>query len=932
MTDSCVLSPQQQAEEMTSPSLLLLVLALCLCLPAFSSSESLFLKKFHDLADSMGWRKKSKVGVVQMSQHNECPVDFGRGLQRGMEVARDMCASALIKDSVMKWTINRSSIPWDMSCLDMCLERTMEIEGAALYMDTLPASAFIYGHPRYLTQVYRGKDYAMGYVPIPKTGSSWLRHLMFQHNSSSILKTGCFSNTEGDNLLSWHDSTEAITTNPDVIFAVIRDPFQRFISGIQEICDYETQGVLRKWGFEMVAKVLGTPPRCGFLFRDNDVDSEMWLESLVLSLGCGQWDAHITPLSSFLSGKLDLAVTHTIPFDELAMLQNFLVQSMRHSEFLRRNKCIYSKTKETRAELIHAVEARCKNRRSRHLRKSEKHTSRKRAIRAFQDKISEKARNVWCEVFAEDYLRYHHHYCPPYWCHYEQQIPACGGSLLLSHVVFDSNSRFAAWVVPKLKSEISGNSLGLMVERYPQLTVKFWRALLSHIDAAWLLKRGYHIRVLPVSSSIDSRRNLKEFMGGSNVPAMADWIFSRAMQVGFVVCVLADRTLQHEPSVLPISSNPAYNLYLPLDFVDKQNKRVKANVTSLDIMLRETPLTRVFLDAQARPVYVVTVRRMRSTEAKYPRKLNELTDDELIELLRSAIYVAGHEQWTDMRINHGAHQNIPHVHLKVRVGDETFIQKWGLNSAYLELKKAAEYRESESSHIDCKCSTDRIHLIQYGSQRTGSTLQFQILCALAVMTHGISCVHCGYEVWSSEQNVLVTKTHNATKVMQFVASHNTSLLFMTTGKEEKFPSLQISGGTEMIVNANQLANFNVKELVNTYLPYFEGLSNAGVQVVISYIMAWIPLRRCCGVQMSKYHRSWLLSGRHESLAVGPCTGIDVNKAEIKYMSTELYKSYKRTSRISKMAQPALKDGSLNGTYCESYAIKVESKQLKFNEA
>lgn len=96
------------------------------------------------------------------------------------------------------------------------------------------------------------------------------------------------------------------------------------------------------------------------------------------------------------------------------------------------------------------------------------------------------------------------------------------------------------------------------------------------------------------------------------------------------------------------------------------------NVVSRHSLLHESALNRWWMDAKARPNFVIT-------PIRHAERLSELTDDELYALWADAARLLTDETGSDgagggdggaaylaLIVNHGRFRNLPHVHLKLR--------------------------------------------------------------------------------------------------------------------------------------------------------------------------------------------------------------------------------------------------------------------------
>jgi len=92
------------------------------------------------------------------------------------------------------------------------------------------------------------------------------------------------------------------------------------------------------------------------------------------------------------------------------------------------------------------------------------------------------------------------------------------------------------------------------------------------------------------------------------------------------------------------------------------------SLMSKDTLLESFEHHNAWIDAKARPLYVVTPKR-------HVRRLAELGDDELVSFWRNAGQLLSSSNlhgFTSMILNHGKFQNHAHLHLKIRVRPDEF--------------------------------------------------------------------------------------------------------------------------------------------------------------------------------------------------------------------------------------------------------------------
>lgn len=127
----------------------------------------------------------------------------------------------------------------------------------------------------------------------------------------------------------------------------------------------------------------------------------------------------------------------------------------------------------------------------------------------------------------------------------------------------------------------------------------------------------------------------------------------------------------------------------PIAYTDDSGKDVVLPLCQQDLLVAEGDHCAVFLDAQARPMYVSVLTQ------RFERRQCALSDAELAELWRLPMSEAfSHANgFVDARINAGDAQNVAHVHLKVWLREEEFTQRWGADGAFQALRHASKKRK-----------------------------------------------------------------------------------------------------------------------------------------------------------------------------------------------------------------------------------------------
>jgi len=258
-------------------------------------------------------------------------------------------------------------------------------------------------------------------------------------------------------------------------------------------------------------------------------------------------------------------------------------------------------------------------------------------------------------------------------------------------------------------------------------------------------------------------------------------------------------------------------------------------------------------------------------------------------------------------------------------------------------------------------------IIQYGTPRTATTLQFQTLCALTAVlnpTQIVKCVYldqffinrganhsCGLEgLVCSENDILVIKTHNMLNDPDFEgvddsAATNKPWIFYSVASEEAW---QEARGAAVVDTVNkgisakasctllsEIITTGTAGLVEKYSRYFGrfGFSPEEAEKVLEYITLWDQLRLCCGMQMSKTHAKVLqgkldeLSPEDEEKEEKTCAKVSVGEVEQKVMQTEVCKQFNEA--IPSLGTVSVEDGPFTGSYCEDFNTHIDEKQSQF---
>ena len=247
-------------------------------------------------------------------------------------------------------------------------------------------------------------------------------------------------------------------------------------------------------------------------------------------------------------------------------------------------------------------------------------------------------------------------------------------------------------------------------------------------------------------------------------------------------------------------------------------------------------------------------------------------------------------------------------------------------------------------------------ILQYGRARTGTTLQFQTLCAIAHLIFGarsntVRCVSTGttkpiptdYAVPAG--TVVVQKTHQAppTRVSQ------PAWLFATESSAAPLSSTLLRAHSEasslplrFVQQSADLARRG-HTLAAEYQRVFR-LSDAQTDSLLEYLKYWDVLRLCCGAQMSEGYRAVLqhraaFAGAFDGGAAGGgssggsggghvCEMYKLDQVESLLLRTSLYIRF--ASRDATLRRASSLDGDFDGGYCGRANARIVAERLGQN--
>ena len=256
-------------------------------------------------------------------------------------------------------------------------------------------------------------------------------------------------------------------------------------------------------------------------------------------------------------------------------------------------------------------------------------------------------------------------------------------------------------------------------------------------------------------------------------------------------------------------------------------------------------------------------------------------------------------------------------------------------------------------------------LIQYGEPRTASTLQFQTLCAIALVLNKAdpSRVVCSFlpagptppgdlAGKAADQTTLhVVKTHS----LPAEGFPNNAWLFASeiddaVGADDPWQgaaqrmSHELNHEVKYAQVMSRLAERG-SGIASEYQSFF-GLSDPQIEEVVTYLRYWDILRMCCGAQMDDGYRAELGGGAPADVRAGPgsylmtvkpesCHRYDIQAIERHAVQTQVFQlavtGGKGSAYLRSTSSLEADAGyELNGQYCKWFNKEVTCQKLDFN--
>ena len=252
-------------------------------------------------------------------------------------------------------------------------------------------------------------------------------------------------------------------------------------------------------------------------------------------------------------------------------------------------------------------------------------------------------------------------------------------------------------------------------------------------------------------------------------------------------------------------------------------------------------------------------------------------------------------------------------------------------------------------------------IIQYGEPRTASTLQFQTLCAIALVLNEAEPgrVDCSFlpagpappgdlaGKAADPSTLHVVKTH----IVPAEGFPKGAWLFASEIDDAVDAVEPWQGAAQRVsdelghdVKYAQVMSRLAEQgsgIATEYQSFF-GLSDPQLEEVVTYLRYWDILRMCCGVQMSAEYRAQLISDLRPNITetsgslYPACDMYNIQMVERQVVESQVFKLALtggvglRTLRGTSNKEAGWGD-DLNGQYCEWFNRQVACQELTFNQ-
>ncbi|XP_053388931.1 uncharacterized protein LOC128551980 [Mercenaria mercenaria] len=228
-------------------------------------------------------------------------------------------------------------------------------------------------------------------------------------------------------------------------------------------------------------------------------------------------------------------------------------------------------------------------------------------------------------------------------------------------------------------------------------------------------------------------------------------------------------------------------------------------------------------------------------------------------------------------------------------------------------------------------------ILQYGRPRTASTLQFQILCILVAILHEHenNTVGCYFEPKLKKLHLdryTVIKTHS----LDLYRLPSDSWIFMTSRNNQHKHDLKRIHNLNLTVPF--IADLSMTKILGHSIVYkyqsIFRISDEQMNHVAEYFRYWDILRLCCGTQMSKNWRTYLINKTQDAYIQSQCKNYNISEIETLVMKTHIFKTFTHDESIHDViGKPSQVDGDLNGSYCQRCNERISKRRMpRFDES
>ena len=264
-------------------------------------------------------------------------------------------------------------------------------------------------------------------------------------------------------------------------------------------------------------------------------------------------------------------------------------------------------------------------------------------------------------------------------------------------------------------------------------------------------------------------------------------------------------------------------------------------------------------------------------------------------------------------------------------------------------------------HLQEERSVARVTLpnliIQYGESRTASTLQFQTLCAIALVLNEadparVDCSFKGLDDLDTDEaanpsGLRVWKTHNVPSegfpkdAWLFTSEIDDEVSFDDPWQDAAHRMSQKLDHEVKYAQVLSRLTGRGSGIATEYKPFF-GLSDPQVEEVVTYLRYWDVLRMCCGAQMNDGYRAELISNLRPNSSetsqseYPACDMYRIQAVESQAVQTQVFKLASKggfgTRYLRGTSSLESDEGyDLNGQYCAWFNRQVTCQELPFNQ-